>query len=312
MRIEEKNTVSEALRTPDSCFENLPGYDFSPHYLEDLSGYEGMRVHYLDEGGHAGGPEGGETFLCLHGQPSWSYLYRKMIPVFTEMGGRVVAPDLLGFGRSDKPTDESTYTFNFHRQLLIELIRKLDLKGITLVCQDWGGILGLSIVPDMAERFTRLIVMNTAIPAGEGAGPGFEAWKAFNRSQHDLDIAALFQRSDPAITDGEAAAYAAPYPDARYKAGVRRFPELVPVEPDMEGTAEGRRARAFWSRDWSGQSFMAIGMKDPVLGPPAMRALQRTIRGCPAPLEISEGGHFVQERGEEIARAALAHFAQAR
>jgi haloalkane dehalogenase len=302
----------DALRTPDECFRDLPGYPFAPRYVDNLPGYEGLRVHYLDEAGAAAGPEAGETFLCLHGQPSWSYLYRKMIPVFVGAGGRVVAPDLLGFGKSDKPVDESVYTFAFHREMLMAFIRALDLRRVTLVCQDWGGILGLSIVPDMAERFTRLIVMNTAIPAGEGAGPGFEAWKAYNRSQHDLDIAALFKRSDPAIGDAEAAAYAAPYPDARYKAGVRRFPELVPVEPEMEGAAEGRRARAFWSRDWSGPSFMAIGMKDPVLGPPAMRALQRGIRGCPEPLEIAEGGHFVQEHGEEIARAALAHFAGAR
>jgi haloalkane dehalogenase len=302
----------DALRTPDECFRDLPGYPFAPRYVDNLPGYEGLRVHYLDEAGAAAGPEAGEAFLCLHGQPSWSYLYRKMIPVFVEAGGRVVAPDLLGFGKSDKPVDESVYTFAFHREMLMAFIRALDLRRVTLVCQDWGGILGLSIVPDMAERFTRLIVMNTAIPAGEGAGPGFEAWKAYNRSQHDLDIAALFKRSDPAIGDAEAAAYAAPYPDARYKAGVRRFPELVPVEPEMEGAAEGRRARAFWSRDWSGPSFMAIGMKDPVLGPPAMRALQRGIRGCPEPLEIAEGGHFVQEHGEEIARAALAHFAGAR
>jgi haloalkane dehalogenase len=300
----------EALRTPDPCFDGLPGYAFAPHYIDDLPGYQGLRVHYLDEPGAGSGPEVGETFLCLHGQPSWCYLYRKMIPVFAGAGGRVVAPDLLGFGRSDKPVEENTYTFTFHRRMLMEFIAQLDLTGITLVCQDWGGILGLSIVPDMAERFTRLIVMNTAIPAGEGAGPGFEAWKAYNRSQHDLDLAALFKRSDPSISDAEAAAYAAPFPDARYKAGVRRFPELVPVEPEMEGAEEGRRARRFWAEEWAGESFMAIGMKDPVLGPPAMRALQRTIRGCPEPLEIAEDGHFVQEHGEVIARAALAHFAR--
>jgi haloalkane dehalogenase len=302
----------EALRTPDAAFEGLPDYPFAPHYIDDLPGYEGLRIHYLDEArAHNDGPERGETFLCLHGQPSWSYLYRKMIPVFVEAGGRVVAPDLLGFGKSDKPVAEDAYTFNFHRQMLKEFIEKLNLQRITLVCQDWGGILGLSLVPDMAERFTRLIVMNTAIPVGESPGAGFEAWKAFNRSQPDLDIAALFKRSDPAIADAEAAAYAAPFPDSRYKAGVRRFPELVPVAPDMDGAEEGRRARAFWAREWSGVSFMAIGMKDPVLGPPAMRALQRNIRGCPEPLEIAEGGHFVQEHGTAIAHAALAHFASA-
>lgn len=300
--------MTHALRTPDARFAGLPGYTFDPHYVDDLPGYEGLRVHYLDEPGAPDGAQTGETFLCLHGQPSWCYLYRKMIPVFAAAGGRVVAPDLLGFGRSDKPVDEAVYTFGFHRRMLMAFIERLDLRGVTLVCQDWGGILGLSLVPDMAERFTRLIVMNTAIPVGESPGAGFEAWRTYNRSQPDLDIAALFRRSDPGIAEDEAAAYAAPYPDQSYKAGVRRFPELVPTEPGMEGAAEGQQARRFWSQEWNGESFMAIGMKDPVLGPPAMQALRRTIRGCPEPLEITEGGHFVQERGEEIARAALAHF----
>lgn len=301
-----------ALRTPDDRFAHLPGYAFAPHYVDDLRGYEGLRVHYLDERGADDGPEAGATFLCLHGQPSWSYLYRKMIPVFTAAGGRAVAPDLLGFGRSDKPVDEAAYSFGFHRDMLAALVERLDLTNVTLVCQDWGGILGLALVPDMARRFTRLIVMNTAIPVGESPGPGFEAWKAFNRTQPDLDLAALFQRSDPAIGDAEAEAYAAPYPDARYKAGVRAFPELVPVTPEMPGAAEGQRARRFWADEWAGESFMAIGMKDPVLGPPAMHALRAMIRGCPAPIEIAEGGHFVQEHGEGIARAALANFANVR
>jgi haloalkane dehalogenase len=304
--------MTEALRTPDDRFADLPAYPFAPHYRDDLAGYEDLRVHYLDEAGAVDGREAGRTFLCLHGQPSWSYLYRKMIPVFAGAGGRVVAPDLLGFGKSDKPVEDSVYTFGFHRNMLKAFIEALDLTDVTLVCQDWGGILGLSIVPDMPERFSRLIVMNTAIPSGESPGAGFEAWQAYNRSQPDLDIAGLFKRSDPAIADDEAAAYAAPYPDQRYKAGVRRFPELVPTEPDMEGAAEGRRAREFWAAEWTGQSFMAIGMADPVLGPPAMKALCRTIRGCPEPLEIAKGGHFVQEHGDRIAQAALAHFAKQR
>ena len=299
----------ETLRSPDERFANLPSFSFAPHYRDDLEGYEGLRIHYVDEPGMTGGAESGNTFLCLHGQPSWAYLYRKMIPVFVSSGGRVIAPDLLGFGRSDKPIDESIYTFGFHRGMLISFIRAFDLRNVTLVCQDWGGILGLTLVPELADRFSRLIVMNTAIPAGEGAGPGFEAWKAFNRSQHDLDIAALFKRSDASINDDEAQAYAAPFPDARYKAGVRRFPELVMTSPEMEGVTEAKRARQFWAEEWSGQSFMAIGMKDPVLGPPAMHGLRKLIRGCPEPMEIAEGGHFVQEHGEPIARAALAHFA---
>ena len=298
----------EALRTPDERFDNLPDYAFAPYYVDTLLGYERLRVHYLDEIGPSDGTQTGETFLCLHGQPSWSYLYRKMIPVFTAAGGRVITPDLLGFGKSDKPTDDATYTYSFHHNMLVEFIKALDLTNITLVCQDWGGILGLTLVPQMADRFSRLIVMNTAIPVGDNPGKGFEDWRAFNRTQRDLDVAALFKRSVPGITDAQAAAYGAPFPDVRYKAGVRRFPDLVMTDPAMEGVKEARRAREFWREEWTGKSFMAIGMQDPVLGPPAMRQLQRTIRNCPSPMELDEAGHFVQEHGEPVARAALQHF----
>lgn len=295
----------DVLRTPDDRFAGLPGYPFEPHYVEGLPGFAGLRMHYLDEGPR----DATQTFLCLHGQPSWSYLYRRMIPVFTGAGGRVVAPDLFGFGRSDKPADDAAYTYHFHRDSLIRVIEHLDLTEVTLVCQDWGGLLGLTIVPDMAQRFSRLIVMNTAIPVGESPGPGFDAWKAFNRTQPDMAVGRLIGRGTPHLTPAEVAAYDAPYPDARYKGGVRRFPELVPVTPDMDGTQEGIRARAFWSNAWQGRSFMAIGMADPVLGPPAMRFLHGLIRNCPPPLEIEGGGHFVQEWGEQIAAAALAAFA---
>ncbi|RJF89030.1 alpha/beta fold hydrolase [Oleomonas cavernae] len=294
----------DVLRTPEDRFADLPGYAFPPRYVENLPGFAGLRLHYLDEGPR----EAAQTFLCLHGQPSWSYLYRRMIPVFTAAGGRVIAPDLFGFGRSDKPADDATYTYHFHRDSLIRLIEHLDLTNVTLVCQDWGGLYGLTIVPDMPARFSRLIVMNTAIPVGESPGPGFDAWKAFNRTQPDMAVGRLIARGTPHLTPAETAAYDAPYPDARYKGGVRRFPELVPVSPEMDGTDEGIRARAFWSNAWQGQSFMAIGMADPVLGPPAMRFLHRLIRNCPPPLEIEGGGHFVQEWGEPIATAALAAF----
>lgn len=293
-----------AKRTPDARFNGLPGYGFAPHYVDTLEGYGGLRVHYLDEGPK----DAARTFLCLHGQPSWSYLYRKMIPVFAASGARVIAPDWLGFGRSDKPVDEAAYTFNFHRNMMLALIRHLDLTNITLVVQDWGGLLGLTIPMDMPHRFERLIVMNTTIASGQSPGPGFEAWKAFNRTQPDLDIAALMQRASPILSDAEAAAYAAPYPDASYKAGVRRFPELVMVAPDMEGVEVSRRAAEWWAKDWTGPSFMAVGAQDPVLGLTHMQALRGQIRNCPEPLIIPDGGHFVQEWGEEIARAALAAF----
>jgi pimeloyl-ACP methyl ester carboxylesterase len=294
----------QTLRTEDSRFVSLPGFEFAPRFLDDLPGYEGLRVHYLDEGPR----DARETFLCLHGQPTWSYLYRKMIPVFAAAGHRVIAPDLLGFGRSDKPTQENVYTFSFHRGMLKALIERLNLQRITLVCQDWGGILGLTIPPAMPERFVRLLVMNTAIPVGEPVGEGFLRWRMFNRSQPDLDIAGLMRRSQPDMSEAEAAAYAAPFPDSRYKAGVRRFPELVMTDPGMDGVAEAKRARSFWRDEWRGPTFMAVGMNDPVLGPDIMAELRATIHGCPEPLEVADGGHFVQEKGEAIARAALAAF----
>jgi haloalkane dehalogenase len=300
-----KDAPVDFLRTDDSRFADLPGYTFAPNYIEDLSGYEGLRIHYLDEGPR----EAAHTFLCLHGQPTWSYLYRKMIPVFASADHRVIAPDMLGFGRSDKPFDDEVYTFSFHRNLLIALIERLDLQRITLVCQDWGGILGLTIPPDIPERFARLLVMNTTIPIGEPSGLGFDSWRAFNRSRPDLDIAGLMRRSQPDMSEAEASAYAAPFPDARYKAGVRRFPELVMTDPVMEGVAEAKRALQFWREQWSGPTFMAVGMMDPVLGPDVMTQLRTNIRGCAEPMEVPDGGHFVQEKGEAIARSALKVFA---
>lgn len=291
-----------ALRTPDECFVDLPGYAFAPNWFDQS---RGLRMHYLDEGA------GDRVFLCLHGQPSWSYLYRKMIPVLAR-AGRVVAPDLFGFGKSDKPVDDDRYSFDFHRQSLVDLIVHLDLRRMTLVCQDWGGLLGLTIPPFMADRFDRLIVMNTGFATGEvPLGPGFLAWKAFNRSQPDMELAALFLRtSAPVLTEGEAAAYAAPYPDVRYKAGVRAFPELVPDSAHAGGAHISRVARDWWRDEWSGQSFMAVGAADPVIGVEAMAALRTNIRGCPEPLVIADAEHFVQEWGVEVAEAALAAFGE--
>ncbi len=298
------------LRTPDERFEGLPGYSFAPNYftLKPLQDSPELRVHYLDEGSR----NAGSTFLCLHGQPTWSYLYRKMIPVFTGVGGRVVAPDLIGFGRSDKPTEENGYTFTFHREMLARFVESLDLKNITLVCQDWGGLLGLTLPMDMPDRFARLIVMNTGLGTGDvPLGEGFLAWRAFNNRSPDMDIAPLMKRSTPVLSDAEANAYAAPFPDASYKSGVRRFPNLVPDHPDADGAALSRRAKDWLHTQWAGQTFMAIGMQDPVLGAPAMRALAKIIKGCPPPLEIQEAGHFVQEWGDQVAKAALAHFGNA-
>jgi len=298
----------EALRTPEERFANLPGFSFRPHYIEDLAGYEGLRLHYLDERPTRAAADS-QTYLCLHGEPSWSYLYRKMIPVFLDAGHRAVAPDFFGFGRSDKPVDDGVYGFAFHRNMLLRFIERLNLTNITLVVQDWGGLLGLTLPMEMPDRFRRLLVMNTSLAVGVSPGPGFDNWKAYAKANPDMNVAALMKRGTPVLSDAEAAAYGAPFPDVRYKAGVRRFPELVMVSPGMEGVDISKRAAAWWSNAWRGASFMAVGMQDPVLGPSVMAALRQTIRGCPPPLEIPDGGHFVQEWGEEIARAAVKAFA---
>lgn len=292
------------LRTPEERFGLLPGLPWTPRYVDDLPGYEGLRMARIDEG-----PEDATTFLCLHGEPTWSYLYRKMIPVFTAAGHRAVAPDLFGFGRSDKPTDDAIYTIDFHRESLLRLIERLDLRDITLVCQDWGGLLGLTLPMEMPERFTRLLVMNTAMPIGEAVSEGFAAWKGFAAAAPDIPVAGLVAsdvRGDFNLLD--ALAYDAPFPDPRYKAGVRRFPQLVPVEPGMAGIDLFVRARAWWANEWRGETFMAVGLRDRVLGLDVMKTLQGQIRGCPDPMELPEAGHFVQEYGEPIARAALARF----
>lgn len=295
-----------ALRTPEERFLDLPDYPYAPYYVADLRGFDGLRMHYLDEGKR----DAARTWLCLHGQPTWSYLYRKMIPVFAADGGRVVAPDLFGFGKSDKPEDETFYSFNGHRAALIALVERLDLADITLVCQDWGGLLGLTLPLDLAQRFTRLLVMNTALGTGDmPLTEGFVAWRAWNNRNPDMDIARLMARSCPHLSERECAAYAAPFPDASYKAGVRRFPNLVPDRPDADGAAVSRRARDWWRDNWNGRAFMAIGMKDPVLGAPVMQALRQTIRGCPPPYEHAAAGHFVQEWGEDIAQRAVAALA---
>lgn len=301
--------MAHVLRTTDDRFSHLPGFNFVPHYVDDLPGYEGIRIHYLDEGRSTAG----DVFLCLHGEPTWSYLYRKMIPVFVAAGHRAVAPDFIGFGRSDKPADEPLYTFTFHREMLLRLIERLNLRSITLVCQDWGGLLGLTLPMAFAQekspRFKRLLLMNTALGTGDiPLGQGFIEWRAYVAQNPDLDVAKLMARSCPQLSQEECAAYGAPFPDARFKAGVRRFPQIVPDRPDAEGAALSREAREWLRTEWSGQSFMAVGVKDPVLGPPAMAYLRKQIRNCPAPLELPLAGHFVQEWGDEVAAKALAAF----
>ena len=294
------------LRTPDERFLNLPNWPFEPNYVDDLPGYEGLQVHYVDEG-----PSDAEhTYLCLHGQPTWSFLYRKMIPVFVESGARVIAPDWLGFGRSDKPISDDVYTFHFHRNMMLAFIERLDLKNITLVVQDWGGLLGLTLPHEMPERFSRLLIMNTALAMGSAPSQAFLDWRAYVAANPDMKVGALMKRATPILCEAEVAAYDAPFPDMTHKAGMRRFPPMVMVEPDMEGVQTSKRARQFWQEEWKGQSFMAIGAQDPVLGPPVMEKMRELIAGCPEPMIVQDAGHFVQEWGKEVAEAAVAAFAK--
>jgi pimeloyl-ACP methyl ester carboxylesterase len=290
----------QALTTPAERFEGLPGF---PWPLRRWAGdaTRGLALAYLDEGP----ADADRVFLCLHGNPSWAYLYRKMVPVFLASGGRVVAPDFIGFGRSDKPVLEADHSFDFHRTSLLRFVEALELRRVTLVVQDWGGLFGLTLPMEMPERFERLLVMNTGFGTGQ-VTDGFRAWRAFSNSRPDLDVGALFRRSEPTLDAGEIAAYDAPFPDARYKAALRAFPNLVPDGADAPGAAVSRAAQAWFETTWRGASFMAIGMKDPVMGEPAMLALRRSIPGCPEPMRVPDGGHFVQEHGAAIAEAALA------
>ncbi|MFM6986805.1 MAG: tRNA adenosine(34) deaminase TadA [Hydrogenophaga sp.] len=295
----------DALRTPDARFALLPDYPWSPHYLSDLTPLQGLRLHYLDEG-----PEHApRTWLCLHGNPAWSYLYRKMIPVFLAAGDRVVAPDLIGFGKSDKPKKEAVHRFDWHREVLLALVERLDLRNVVLVVQDWGGLLGLTLPMDAPQRYRGLLLMNTLLATGEvPLSPGFLAWREMCAKKPLFDVGRLFARGNPHLGEAACEAYRAPFPDAGHRAALRAFPRQVPEHPQDDGAAVSRQARRFWREDWRGESLMVVGAQDPVLGEAVMRALRDDIRDCPPPWILPEVGHFVPEHGERIAQAACQHF----
>lgn len=289
----------DALRTPEERLADLPDFPYDSHFVDDLPGYAGLRMAYIDEG-----PADAPVFLCLHGEPTWSYLYRKMIPVFLEAGYRVVAPDYFGFGRSDKPVADDDYTFDFHRGSLVALVDRLGLSGVSLVVQDWGGLLGLTLPVTHPELVGRLLIMNTGLGVGTTPSKGFVAWRDFVATTPDLDVGQLMARAEPSLSEEEAAAYRAPFPGPQFKAGVRRFPQLVPTSPEADGVEISLAAAAWWARQWQGPTFMAVGVKDPVLGPKVMERMRSIINGCPEPMLV-DVGHFVQEAGAPIARAAL-------
>ena len=295
----------EFIRTPEERFKNIPNFPYEPHYIENLKGYEDLRMCYYDEGPK----DSKEVFFCLHGEPTWSYLYRRMIPIFLERGYRIIALDFFGFGRSDKPVKDEIYTFDFHRNSLIEFIKLLELDNITLLCQDWGGIFGLTLPMEYPNRFKRLILMNTILATGDfEISQGFKAFRQFMSGTQDLDAGRLIHSVTQHLTPDEVAAYDAPFLDVKYKAGIRRFPQLVPTSYDAYGAEISRNARDWFQKEWTGESFMAVGMADPVMGLPMMEILRGMIPRCPEPLKIEEASHFVQEWGEIVAKKALEAF----
>jgi len=300
----------DALRTPNAAFNGLPDYPWQPRYISDLPALGGLRMHYLDEPPSQASSTS-LTFLCLHGNPAWSYLYRKMIPVFLQGGHRVVAPDLIGFGKSDKPKKESFHTFGVHRQVLLEFAERLDLQNVVLVVQDWGGLLGLTLPVAAPGRYTGLVVMNTMLATGDAPlSPGFLAWREMCAKSPEFDIARLFARGNPQMSAAECAAYSAPFPDKGHRAATRAFPAIVPDHEAADGAEVSRQAREFWRNSWSGRTLMAVGALDPVLGLPVMEVLKASIRDCGESLLLDDAGHFVQEHGKVIAQKAVALFSE--
>jgi haloalkane dehalogenase len=291
----------DTLRTPDARFEGLPGFDFAPHYatIPDGDGGE-LRVHHLDEG-----PADGSVVLCLHGEPSWSYLYRHMIPVLTAAGHRVVAPDLVGFGRSDKPTRRADHTYARHVEWLTShVFGALDLRDITLVCQDWGGLLGLRLVAAEPDRFARVVAANTYLPTGDrDPGEAFRAWCEFSQTTETFPTGFIVNGGCTTELSPEViAAYDAPFPDESYKEGARQFPTLVPARPDDPASQDNRDAWEVLSR-FERPFLCAFGDSDPITKG-ADRFLREQIPGAAgqAHTTVEGAGHFIQEdRGPELA-----------
>jgi len=288
-----------ALRTPDECFSNLEGYPFKPNYLNVPDGEGGeLRIHYVDEG-----PAASPPVLCMHGEPSWSYLYRRMIPIFTGAGLRAVAPDLVGFGKSDKPTELSDYTCKRHVDWMHAFLNDLDLKNITLVCQDWGGVIGLRLVAEQPERFARIVASNTGLPDGGQMNQAFLDWQKYSREVPIFKVGKIIKNGCVRPMSEEVqAAYDAPFPDDSYKAGARIFPSLVPTSKDDPAVEDNRRAWQTLSR-FEKPVLTVFADSDPITrGGDAL--LQERIPGAKGQphTTIKNAGHFVQEdAGEEFA-----------
>lgn len=292
------------LRTDDKYFEHLPAYDFSPQYIsvDDTEGAQ-LRMHYIDEGSR-----NGQVVLCLHGEPTWCFLYRKMVKVFVEAGFRVIAPDLIGFGRSDKPTHREDYTYQRHVDWVRSLVLQLDLNNLTLFCQDWGGLIGLRIVAEHKERFCRVVAANTGLPTGRAPlGEEFLNWRKSSQELPILPIGRLVAGACVArLGDDVIAAYDAPFPEESYKAGARQFPMLVPASPDDPASESNRHAwqvLAGFERPW----LTIFSDQDPMTRN-GEQVFQRRIKGALGQphLIIKDAGHFLQEdKGPEVAKLVV-------
>jgi haloalkane dehalogenase len=293
------------LRTDEARFENLPGYPFRANYLELA---DGLRVHYVDEG-----PKTKDPVLMLHGEPSWSYLYRKMIPIFAQAGFRAVAPDLIGFGKSDKPASRRDYSYQSHVDWISEWLQEMALTNITLVCQDWGSLIGLRLVAAHQDLFGRVVLANGGLPTGDSEMPrAFKTWQAFSKSSPVFPVGRILQRGTVTELSKEVlAAYDAPFPNAAYKAGARIFPSLVPTTPDDPASQANRDA---WEvlRKFDKPFLTAFSDGDPITrgGDRIFQRLVPGARGQPH-TTIQGGGHFLQEdKGETLAATVLAFLDQ--
>jgi haloalkane dehalogenase len=292
--------VADLLRTPDERFEGLPGYEFEPHWHV----VDGLRLHYVDEG-H------GDPVVCFHGEPTWAYLYRRMIPPLVAAGQRVICPDYPGFGRSDKPTDRRWYSYDRHVEHTTALLGTLDLRGVTVVVQDWGGPIGLRWAVENAERVGRLAILNTGLFTGR-VSEGFMRWRAFAERNPDLPVGLVIQGATTTELPGDVvAAYEAPFPNADSKAGAAQFPLLVPISDEMAGAAEMRAVADELSR-WEKPALVAFSDSDPVFPyPRAGQYFCDLLPGAGEQVRIEGAAHFLQEdRGERIADEIVRLIAQ--
>jgi haloalkane dehalogenase len=281
----------DVFRTPDERFATLPGYDFEPHYTE----LDGLRLHYVDEGE-------GEPVVCFHGEPTWSYLYRKMLPPLVASGRRVICPDYAGFGRSDKPTDQDWYTYDRHVDLVTRLLAELDVQGVTAVVQDWGGPIGLRWAVENPERVARLVILNTGLFTGR-VSKGFMAWRDFAERNPDLPVGMVVGGATASHVPGDVvAAYEAPFPTPESKAGAAQFPLIVPTSEEMAGATEMRAVSDALSR-WDKPALVAFSDSDPVFPfPRSGEVFAELIPTAGEQVRIEGAAHFLQEdRGQEIA-----------